>query len=259
MTEPSASTTESWDTSAQAAPATPAYAQPVVVEQKKESKADMRGVLVTLGGGIEGYTGSTRDLVRPGASYGVSAAIKPSRVFGIELGYSGAVNEFRGEDVAGADIVRNGGHLLGTFGLTASAVQPYLLGGVGISHYNVRGSNSLGLRDDTNGAVPLGAGLRWDVNEDMTLGFEYEYRMTTTDRLDNVSDEYATPDYFDRHLAPEKADLAKRLYDKSYVIDPSIERKPWSNRGNKAVRDGYSTISISFIYKLNNNKIPWWN
>jgi len=160
MTEPSASTTESWDTSAQAAPATPAYAQPVVVEQKKESKADMRGVLVTLGGGIEGYTGSTRDLVRPGASYGVSAAIKPSRVFGIELGYSGAVNEFRGEDVAGADIVRNGGHLLGTFGLTASAVQPYLLGGVGISHYNVRGSNSLGLRDDTNGAVPLGAGLR---------------------------------------------------------------------------------------------------
>ncbi len=107
--------------------------------------------------------------------------------------------------------------------------------------------------------VPMGAGLRWDVNEDMTIGFEYVYRMTTTDRLDNVSDEYATPDYFDSHLSPEKAELAKKLYDKSYVIEPSVTHKPWSVRGNKNVLDGYSTISFSFIYKLKDNKIPWWH
>jgi opacity protein-like surface antigen len=107
--------------------------------------------------------------------------------------------------------------------------------------------------------VPVGAGLRWDLNEDMSLGIEYLYRFTTTDRLDNVSDEFASKEYFDAKLTPENAELAKRMYDKSYVIEPSIERKPWTKRGNKEVLDGYSTISISFIYKLKDNKIPWWN
>lgn len=104
----------------------------------------------------------------------------------------------------------------------------------------------------------LGFGLRWDVGSDCMIGFEYLYRMTSTDRLDNVSSYYATEDYYDRHLNAEQADIAKQVYDKQWYIEPGAKAEPWTPRGNKDVLDGYSTISIQFIYKLETNKIPWW-
>lgn len=106
--------------------------------------------------------------------------------------------------------------------------------------------------------VPLGAGLRWDVGKNMNIGFEYLYRMTTTDRLDNVSSEYVTPAFFDRNLSPEDAAIAKQVYDKSWYIEPGVRNKSGSPRGNKDVLDGYSTISITFMYRLETNKTPWW-
>jgi hypothetical protein len=106
--------------------------------------------------------------------------------------------------------------------------------------------------------IPVGLGLRWDIGDQYALGVEWLYRFTFHDRLDNVSSEYASPDYFNRHLPPEKAALATALYDKSWQIDPSVKRDEWSKRGNKEVKDGYSSISVTFIYKILNNKMPWW-
>ena len=106
--------------------------------------------------------------------------------------------------------------------------------------------------------VPVGLGVRWDIGDNMGLGIEYLYRFTSTDRLDNVSSEYLTPAYFDRYLDPDDAALAKQVYDKSWHIDPTYTNEPGSPRGNKDVKDGYSTISIQFIYKFTSNKIPWW-
>lgn len=168
-------------------------------------------------------------------------------------------------------------------------MQPYLLAGVGIFHYRPQSSllNPLTGRrkwvdvydlhlegEDFEFTkptehhskktklwqpnFPVGFGLRWDLGDQFAFGFEYLYRITLTDRLDNVSSEYATPEYFDKHLPPEKAAIAKLLYSKSWEIDPSVKRTAWSTRGNKEVKDGYSTISITFIYKILNNKIPWW-
>ncbi|MGQ0508870.1 MAG: hypothetical protein ACT4TC_26510 [Myxococcaceae bacterium] len=133
--------------------------------EKKQNKPDMRGLTVLLGGGVEGYTGSFAPGIRPGPSWGVSAALKPSNVFGIELGYSGAVNELRaGGDrgtAIGADLVRNGGQAVATLGLTATGFQPYVLAGIGVNKYDVRGDgNAAGYRSDVSGNVPLGAGLR---------------------------------------------------------------------------------------------------
>jgi hypothetical protein len=95
---------------------------------------------------------------------GVSATFRPSRVFGFELGYSGAINEVDerlvGLDDDGADLVRNGGHAALTLGLTATPLQPYVLGGVGVSFYNIRNGTAAGFEDDTVGTVPVGLGLR---------------------------------------------------------------------------------------------------
>lgn len=106
--------------------------------------------------------------------------------------------------------------------------------------------------------VPLGAGLRWNVGKQMNIGFEWSYRMTTTDRLDNVSSVYLSPDFYDRYLSPEDAAVAKQVYDKSWAIEPASENPPGSIRGNKDVLDGYSTFSIQIIYRLESNKTPWW-
>jgi hypothetical protein len=145
--------------------------------QERKREADMRGLTVTLGGGVEGYTQALAPAISPGPSVAVNANIRPSKVLGLELGYSGAVNEIKQEaNVSGADIVRNGGQAAVTLGLNAAAVQPYVLGGIGVSRYNVRDESSARFRDDTVGNVPVGAGLRThfgDFTADARVGYSF--------------------------------------------------------------------------------------
>jgi hypothetical protein len=132
---------------------------------KPGKEADMRGLTVLLGAGVEGYTGGLAPEVRPGAAVGVTAAIKPSKVLGLELAYSGAANDLRDNAGSGPDIIRNGGQAALTFGLAATPVQPYVLGGFGLNRYNVRNEGTSGFRDDTNANVPVGAGLRTHIGD----------------------------------------------------------------------------------------------
>jgi len=135
-----------------------------LVAPTRTERADMRGVTLLVGGGIEGYTEQLAADVNPGGTAGVFASFRPSRVFGFEVGYNGALNEVDqdivGEVRDGADIVRNGGQAALTLGLTATPLQPYLLGGVGVSFYNIRNGEAAGFQDDTVGTVPVGLGLR---------------------------------------------------------------------------------------------------
>ncbi|AKQ70796.1 hypothetical protein A176_007708 [Myxococcus hansupus] len=134
-------------------------------EVKKEEHNKIKGLSVMLGGGVEGYTGALAPQISPGATAGVRAAIRPSKVLGLELGYTGALNNIRNEETgtSGPDLVRNGGQAVLTLGITPTAWQPYLLGGIGINNYNFRGGEALGYRDDTVGNVPAGVGLRGHV------------------------------------------------------------------------------------------------
>jgi len=136
-------------------------------EVKPAEKNDMRGLVVTLGGGVEGYSGRLRSQIDPGLAWGVSAILKPSKVFGLELGYTGAANEIGNDgmfnDTAeahkGADIIRNGARAVATMGLTATPVQPYALFGLGLDRYDVRAETTR-FRDDWNANIPLGGGVR---------------------------------------------------------------------------------------------------
>jgi hypothetical protein len=130
-------------------------------DRGRRNGPDMRGVTVLLGAGLEGYTGQLAPEINPGPMAAATIGFRPTQVFGFELGYSGAVNNLDA-DVAGTgpDIVRNGGHAALTMGLAATPVQPYILGGVGLSRYNVRNGGELGYQSDTIGNIPVGAGLR---------------------------------------------------------------------------------------------------
>jgi hypothetical protein len=135
------------------------------MNKHQESMADMRGLTVTVGAGVEGYTGALASEINPGPAAGVNATLRPSKTFGLELGYSGAVNNLD-TDVGGSgpDIVRNGAAAAVTVGLTAAPVQPYLLGGFGMNWYNIRNGERLGFRDDTSSRIPVGIGLRTHIS-----------------------------------------------------------------------------------------------
>ncbi|AFE07534.1 hypothetical protein COCOR_07428 [Corallococcus coralloides DSM 2259] len=134
------------------------------LEVEKKSKNDKKGLTLLIGGGVEGYTGALAPQIAPGPSAAVTASLKPTSVLGIEVGYSGALNNIKDAGAAGAedgpDLVRNGGQAALTVAVTPTAVQPYLLGGIGISNYHFRGGESLGYSDDTVGNIPAGVGVR---------------------------------------------------------------------------------------------------
>jgi hypothetical protein len=144
--------------------------EPLEVEEK--DKNDTRGLTLLVGGGVEGYTGELAPQINPGATAGVRAALKPSKVLGLELGYSGALNNIdvqgggaEGGAVDGPDLIRNGGQAVVTLGLFATDWHPYVLGGIGINDYNFRGGEALGYSDDTVGNVPAGLGFRGHVGD----------------------------------------------------------------------------------------------
>ncbi|WP_171448093.1 hypothetical protein [Corallococcus carmarthensis] len=136
--------------------------QPLEVEKKSKNKN--KGLTLLIGGGVEGYTGALAPQIAPGPSAAVTASLKPTSVLGVEVGYSGALNNIKDAGAFGADsgpdLVRNGGQAALTLAIAPSAVQPYLLGGIGISNYHFRGGEALGYSDDTVGNVPAGVGVR---------------------------------------------------------------------------------------------------
>ena len=89
--------------------------------------------------------------------------IKPTSVLGIEIAYEGGANRFNADRIDGASstLLRNGGHVALTAGLSATRVQPYMLAGVGVQRYSVDATGeSFGYHSTTNGFVPLGVGVR---------------------------------------------------------------------------------------------------
>jgi len=139
------------------------------------------GLYVLLGGGTEGYTGSNAGDLRPGFAYGATVGIKPSKLLGLELGYNGAFNDVDigpGGAADGGDIMRQGGQAAVTVGLTKTKLQPYVMGGVGIQNYDVRGGSSVfGFSDDTSGYVPAGVGLRYNLGKLLTADARVNYNI----------------------------------------------------------------------------------
>lgn len=152
---------------------------------RSEDRGADRGLYVLLGGGTEGYTGGNAASLNPGFAYGATVGMRPTRQLGVELNYSGGLSDIDragpGGVSNGADIVRNGGQAAITLGLTPTKLQPYVLGGIGIQNYNVRGvtggATELGYQDDTSGFVPAGVGLRYNMGKLLTADARVDYNI----------------------------------------------------------------------------------
>ena len=149
---------------------------------RSERRGADTGLYVLLGGGTEGYTGDLASTINPGFAYGATVGVKPTKILGLELNFNGGLSDIDtptdGGVSSGADIVRNGGQAAITVGLTKTRLQPYVLGGVGIQNYNVRGAGPLlGFQDDTSGYVPAGAGLRYNIGRLLTADARVNYNI----------------------------------------------------------------------------------
>ena len=148
--------------------------------------------------------------------------------------------------------------------------RPYVLAGVGVFHFNPKGSltDAAGnqswyylhpLRLEGQGMpeypysqpykltqinIPLGGGLKYYLSERINMSMELLYRKTFTDYLDDVSTKYIDPVNYTKYLTSQEAGLAYKLSDKAKgIIYPGMTRYPaGTQRGDTKDVDAYFSI-----------------
>ena len=152
-------------------------------------------------------------------------------------------------------------------------IVPYVFGGIGIYHFNPYTYDSIAgkvfLHDvGTEGQylglpgypkpynrtqlnIPFGIGLRYEVSEDISIGFEFNYRHLFTDYLDDVSTKYVdwskvTPSTYYTANNNYYLNLAERLgyraTDPKYNIGMA--------RGNPSKNDAFYSFQLTATFRL---------
>ncbi|HQY11274.1 MAG: hypothetical protein KTQ13_03105 [Ferruginibacter sp.] len=157
-------------------------------------------------------------------------------------------------------------------------LRPYLLGGVGVFHFNPQGSltDASGnktwyylhpLRLEGQGMpeypyskpykltqmnIPFGAGVKYFASDRINVSMELLYRKTFTDYIDDVSQRYIDPAYYSKYLSSQEATLAYKLSDKAKgIIYPGMTRYPaGTQRGDLKDYDTYFSIVLKAGVRL---------
>ncbi len=107
-------------------------------------------------------------------------------------------------------------------------------------------------------AIPLGLGWKWDIGRHLNLGLEYMYRYTFCKYLDGVSGKYVDPRAFYSHMSATQAALAESVADKEQYFNNQPPNVAGNLRGNGG-NDSYSTVTITFYYKVLTHQHEWWH
>ena len=101
---------------------------------------------------------------------------------------------------------------------------------------------------------PIGAGIKYSLNERVNIGFEILHRVTNTDYLDDVSTTFIDASLFPTNPdgSPSNAFL---LHDRSYEIGEPIGI-PNRQRGNSKQKDQYVTAMFFVSFNLQSYKCP---
>jgi hypothetical protein len=103
---------------------------------------------------------------------------------------------------------------------------------------------------------PLGAGVKYNINEKINLSFEISQRFTNTDYLDDVSSTYIGASRFT--LLPNGLpSTAALLQDRSYELDPNnllgVEGR---QRGFSKQKDQYIFAEIGISLNISSYRCP---
>jgi hypothetical protein len=156
--------------------------------------------------------------------------------------------------------------------------RPYAFGGLGVFHFNPKGSltDAAGnktwyalqpLRIEGQGMpeypyskpykltqinIPFGAGLKYFASDRIIISAEILYRKTFTDYIDDVSTKYIDPNNYNKYLSSQEASLAYKLSDKAIgIIYPGMTRYPaGTQRGDNKDGDTYFSVVLKFGVRL---------
>ena len=156
-----------------------------------------------------------------------------------------------------------------------SAFRPYVFAGVGIFHFNPMGSltdangnvtwhylqplhtEGEGFREYSNRPnykltqlnIPMGAGIKYMLTDNVNLGVELLYRKTFTDYIDDVSSTYINRDLFNKYLSAADANIAIQINDKSFG-NGITRTTPGEQRGNMKNNDAYFSFALKIGFKI---------
>jgi hypothetical protein len=93
--------------------------------------------------------------------------------------------------------------------------------------------------------LPVGIGLRYELNDYINLRLEFLHRILFTDYLDDASNKfYIKPELFSKYLAPKDAADARTLFNRS------INGEVPARRGNPDNHDTYMSLSLKVSFVL---------
>ena len=122
------------------------------------------------------------------------------------------------------------------------ALKPLRLEGEGFSEYPQSKQYSL-----YQFYIPVTGGVKYRLDDQISLAASITFRKTFTDYLDDVSKVYVDPALFDKYLSSNDASLARQLYYRGRDNKPP---KPGSIRSYSERKDSYTTIFVTFNYNF---------
>jgi len=102
-----------------------------------------------------------------------------------------------------------------------------------------------------NVGFPLGVGIRYGYNKNITISAELDYYYFITDYLDDVSDRYATYDELAASFSdPNDYEISKYVTDPTGYGSSGEINVATSPRGNPKLKDAYTFFSLEIAYKI---------
>lgn len=133
-------------------------------------------------GGVGGFTGDLSNVVQTGPTWGVTLALQPWTILGLELGYEGSRNTLSDTYVSGF-LTRHGGNVLVKLSPPfLQRVRPFVGAGVGASFVTVYGQTNGLYQNGLMEEVPLAAGLEVTQGA-FTAGLRATYRLLYGDHF----------------------------------------------------------------------------
>lgn len=99
-------------------------------------------------------------------------------------------------------------------------------------------------------SIPLGIGLFFTIEKRHRIGWEFDWRTTFTDYLDDVSTVYVDPALLASDEARELANRRDELPNNIEGIPGAENYEPGSKRGDPSHKDSYITTSVYYSYVM---------
>jgi hypothetical protein len=165
-------------------------------------------------------------------------------------------------------------------GIIQRKYVPYILVGIGVFHFNpeapyfpgtpnnvLKPGNYVALEplgtegqgtpeypDRTNysriaGCFPLGSGVKYNIDKQVTVQLECGIRLTTTDYLDDVSTTYVNPQYLINEFGTGTTQAQEAVYFANRSLNSELSQ-PGDQRGDPSHLDHYIFTGLTIIYRI---------